>query len=110
MEEKYIIRFRRIKKLFFVALVAVPLLIGALILDFTTTAGSLLQISAILFALPFILYTYCICILHWKDRYRGEFSDLWGILLVIETSGWFKIIYLLRHMLPDLRGTGRYGK
>jgi len=30
------------------------------------------------------------------------------LLLAIETSGWFKIVYLLRHILPDIRSTWRY--
>ena len=47
-------------------------------------------------------------VLHWKDRYRGEKSTLWAIVLVIETSGWFKIIYWFRHILPDRKGSGRY--
>jgi len=110
MEEKYIIRFHRIKILFFIALVALPLLIGALLLDPNTTVGSTLRILAVVCAIPFIVYTYCITILHWKDRYKGQYSDLWGILLLIETSGWFKIIYFFRHMLPDANGTGRYRK
>ncbi len=45
---------------------------------------------------------------HWKGRYIGEHSDLWGGLLLVETSGWMKLVYLFRHMLPDLRREGRY--
>jgi hypothetical protein len=45
---------------------------------------------------------------HWKDRYRGRHSDLWGALLLIETTGWFKLVYLVRHLIPDIRNTGRY--
>lgn len=57
---------------------------------------------------PFLFHETVFTIWHWKRRYRGEHSDLWGALLVIETSGWFKIVYWFRHILPDWRGTGRY--
>lgn len=110
MSEKYNLRFHRIKILFYIASAAIPLGIGAVLLDSASGIGSVLQIAAILFLVPFVIYTYCISILHWKDRYRGPYSDLWGILLIIETSGWFKLIYFFRHMLPDAKGTGRYKK
>jgi len=57
---------------------------------------------------PFLIYETIFTIWHWKRRYRGEHSNLWGALLVLETSGLFKIVYWLRHILPDWRGTGRY--
>jgi len=57
---------------------------------------------------PFFIHEALFTIWHWKRRYRGEHSDLWGAILVIETSGWFKIVYWFRHILPDWRGTGRY--
>jgi hypothetical protein len=60
--------------------------------------------------LPWFLYVYLMTIWHWKARYRGEHSELWGALLLIEVSGWFKIIYLLRHIVPDWRGRGRYAR
>jgi len=47
-------------------------------------------------------------IYHWKDRYIGGHNTLWGALLVIETSGWSKIIYWFRHIFPDRARTGRY--
>jgi hypothetical protein len=31
-------------------------------------------------------------------------------LLVFEASGWFKLVYLFRHILPDWRGKGRYSR
>jgi hypothetical protein len=57
---------------------------------------------------PAIIYTYVVIIWHWKNRYRGKHSDLWGVLLVVETSGWCKIVYLFRHLIPDMRRRGRY--
>lgn len=47
-------------------------------------------------------------IYHWKDRYVGGHNNLWGALLVIETSGWSKVIYWFRHIFPDRARTGRY--
>lgn len=58
--------------------------------------------------IPWFLHETVFTIWHWKRRYRGKHSDLWGAILVIETSGWFKIVYWFRHILPDWRGTGRY--
>jgi hypothetical protein len=63
--------------------------------------------GAVLF-LPGFVYLYVLTIWHWKDRYKGRHSDLWGALLLIETSGWFKLVYLFRHLLPDAIETLRY--
>ena len=65
-------------------------------------------IFAVLLFFPAFIYTYVIIIWHWKDRYRGNHSALWGALILIETSGWMKLIYLFRHLIPDMRQTGRY--
>jgi hypothetical protein len=51
---------------------------------------------------------YVVVILHWKDRYRGRHSDLWGVLILIETSGWMKLVFIFRHIIPDIRHSGRY--
>ena len=58
--------------------------------------------------IPALVYLVLLTIWHWKGRYRGTHSNLWGGLLIIETSGWFKIVYLFRHIIPDVRRTGRY--
>ena len=58
---------------------------------------------------PGLVFGYILTILHWKARYRGDQSDLWGVLMIIEASGWTKVIYFLRHVLPDMRSRGRYG-
>jgi hypothetical protein len=57
---------------------------------------------------PLVAWLVVIPILHWKDRYVGGHSDLWGGLLVLETSGWSKIVYWFRHVNPDRRREGRY--
>ena len=62
----------------------------------------------ILMLIPFFMHETVFTVWHWKRRYRGEHSDLWGAILVIETSGWCQIVYWFRHILPDWRGTGRY--
>src|SRR6267378_1863471 len=67
-----------------------------------------LILIGIMMIIPFFIHETIFTIWHWKRRYRGEHSDLWGAILVIESSGWFKIVYWFRHILPDWRGTGRY--
>jgi hypothetical protein len=56
----------------------------------------------------FLVYGSLVPIWHWKRRYQGEHSELWGALLLIETTGWFKLVYWLRHIVPDYRNKGRY--
>jgi hypothetical protein len=60
--------------------------------------------------LPLFFYIYVVVIWHWKARYRGRHSDLWGALILLETSGWFKLIYIFRHLIPDMRGKGHYSR
>jgi hypothetical protein len=100
-------RFRRLARLFKIGLAAIPLLIVSIFLG-DTTPSKILATLAALCAIPVLVYFYCLTILHWKSRYRGDHSDIWGIILLVETSSWFKLIYLFRHMIPDMRKTGRY--
>jgi hypothetical protein len=51
-------------------------------------------VFSVLLFLPAFAYTYVVIIWHWKDRYRGNHSDLWGALILVETSGWMKVVYL----------------
>jgi len=60
-------------------------------------------VAALLLIVPAFVYIYVVVILHWKDRYRGRHSDLWGVLILIETSGWMKLVYIFRHIVPDMR-------
>jgi hypothetical protein len=90
------------------ALVAVPLVAVAIALKFDSAFAISCSILAALAFVPFFLYGYLLTILHWKERYRGQHSDLWGVLLLLETSGWFKLIYVFRHILPDMKSLGRY--
>lgn len=59
-------------------------------------------------ALPLLVWLVLIPVLHWKDRYIGQRSAAWGAFLVLETTGWSKIVYWFRHVLPDWRKSGRY--
>lgn len=58
--------------------------------------------------LPILFWLNLIPLLHWKEYYKGDKSNLWGALLLIETSGWFKIVYWFRHVLKDRKGLDRY--
>jgi hypothetical protein len=74
-------------------------------------AGPVAIAIAVIGALLLMPLLICLCfipLLHWKRRYRGDHSTLWGALLLFETSGWFKIVYWFRHIRPDLNNTGRY--
>lgn len=57
---------------------------------------------------PLLFWLAYIPVLHWKERYVGTRSGVWGAFLVFETSSWSKLVYWLRHVLPDWRGTERY--
>jgi predicted permease len=88
--------------------VAIPLAVLAAILQSHSPWPEVLGVLAVLSFLPCFIFAYVLTILHWKSRYQGKHSDLWGVLLLLETSGWFKLIYIFRHILPDMRGRGRY--
>ena len=76
----------------------------------TTAAQVSAAVAGGLALIPAAFYLVLLTLWHWKSRYRGTHSDLWGGLLVLETSGWFKLVYLFRHIIPDARGTGRYAR
>jgi len=95
-------RFGRLRKLGLIAVMGLPVIaIGALTKEQILAVGVLLM-------LPAILYVYVLTIWHWKERYRGDHSDLWGALILLEVSGWFKLVYILRHVIADARHKGRY--
>lgn len=100
------LRFERMKLL---GWIAAPSPICALVALLTTDYLQIfMSILAALLVLPAFVYLYVIVIWHWKDRYRGSHSDLWSALILLETSGWMKLVYLFRHIIPDIRKTGRY--
>jgi len=69
---------------------------------------ALVGVSGFLLMAPFVIYVNLLAIWHWKSRYKGNHSKLWGAVLIFETTGWGKLIYSFRHILPDRRGAGRY--
>ena len=106
MNERWKKRFKLIRLLGWLALIGMPFLIAAFLTkDFIKTFCA---VAGILLILPAFLYVYVTVIWHWKDRYRGKHSDLWGALILLETSGWMKIVYFLRHIIPDMYQSGRY--
>jgi hypothetical protein len=99
-------RFKRICIFGWLALAGLPFVaLAAFTDDFFQTFGVVAALSLIV---PGFIYIYVVVILHWKDRYRGQHSDLWGALILIETSGWMKLVYIFRHIIPDMRHSGRY--
>jgi len=114
MNEVWQKRVRWIGYLAIPALAGIILLIGALIgiakAGGSTTDGGVvtLFVVGVMLMLPEIAWLNLVPFMHWAKRYRGRHSTLWLCLLVFETSGWFKLVYLFRHILPDWRGRGRY--
>ena len=106
MTDKWEIRFKRLSLFGWLALVGVPF---AAIASFTSDyLQTFACVAALLLIIPGFIYVYVLVILHWKSRYRGKHSDLWGVLILIETSGWMKLVYIFRHIVPDMRKSGRY--
>jgi hypothetical protein len=106
MNNKWERRFANLRLLGWLGLVGVPLIAIAFL---TSGAAQIFcGVAGLLFVFPGFVYFYVLVILHWKDRYRGRHSDLWGVLILIETSGWMKLVYLFRHLIPDMRHSGRY--
>jgi hypothetical protein len=81
---------------------------GIALLGPTDWPYALVAIAGFLLMTPFVIHAHLLVIWHWKSRYHGEHSKLWGALLIFETTGWFKLVYLFRHVLADRRNRGRY--
>ena len=82
-------------------LILLPVILG------WAPSHAVIALGVLLFV-PGAIYLILVTVWHWKERYRGKHSDLWGGLILLETTGWFKIVYLFRHIIPDARRTGRY--
>jgi hypothetical protein len=100
------VRFKRIRFLGGLVLAGLPFI--ALAAFTTGLVRDIAASTALFFMVPGVVYIYVIVILHWKARYRGRHSDLWGVLILVETSGWMKLVYIFRHIIPDMRHSGRY--
>lgn len=98
-------KFSWLKKLGYIAALGVALLAIGVIVDV-----KVLIVFGIIAIIPGFVFSYVLTFLHWKERYIGSKSTLWGVLLAVETSGWFKIVYLFRHIIPDIRKSGRYSR
>ncbi len=98
-------RFRWLLRLGIASLLGFVILLPCMLMEHGSVA--LCVLGVLLFA-PGAIYLLLVTMWHWKERYRGEHSDLWGGLLLLETTGWFKLVYLFRHIIPDARGRGRY--
>jgi hypothetical protein len=99
-------RFRWLLRLGIVSLFGAAIVVPLVLMD--RTAPVPLVVTGIIFLLPGVVYLTLVTMWHWKERYRGKHSNLWGGLILLETTGWFKLVYLFRHIIPDARGTGRY--
>jgi hypothetical protein len=101
-------RFRWLLRLGIAALVGLVILIPCIFMD--RMASLAVVLAGILLFTPGAIYLMLVTHWHWKERYRGKHSDLWGGLILLETTSWFKLVYLFRHIIPDARGTGRYAR
>jgi hypothetical protein len=99
-------RFRWLLRLGIVSLLGLAVLLPSIFME--RILSRMLVFMGLLLFLPGALYMILVTIWHWKERYRGKHSDLWGGLILLETTGWFKLVYLFRHIIPDARGMGRY--
>ena len=108
-DELFFRRIALLKKLAWLALLGLLVVIGGSALSSLAESPAWLFAAFILMA-PAAVYLLLLIMWHWKGRYIGTHSDLWGGILLIETSGWFKLVYLFRHIIPDARSTGRYGR
>ena len=90
------------KKLAWIALAGIVLLVPTIWLDFKWL-GAVVAVLVV----PAVVYFMLLPKWHWKSRCIGKHSDLWGALWLLETTGWFKIVYWIRHIGPDLRKASR---
>ncbi|MBI3476716.1 MAG: hypothetical protein HY010_13370 [Acidobacteria bacterium] len=102
-------RFQLLRQLGIAALVGLFIALPCIFVTNQAVFAGLL-VAAMLLVLPGMVYLVLVTMWHWKQRYRGSHSDLWGGLILLETSGWFKLVYLFRHIIPDARGIGRYSQ
>jgi len=106
MNDKWEKRFGRLRVVGLLVFLGLPFLLAVY---FTSDFVRIFcGVAAFMLVLPGVVYAYVLVIWHWKDRYRGGHSDLWGVLILVETSGWMKLVYIFRHVLPDMNHSGRY--
>ena len=96
-------KWRWLRRLALVALIGV----AAMVIGAATDVVPLAIVGGISI-IPLIFWVAFIPILHWKERYIGARSTVWGAFLVFETSSWSKLFYWFFHVLPDWRRSGQY--
>ena len=96
-------KWRWLRRFSFAALAGIALIILGAVADLPLLIG--LGAASLV---PLLFWLVFIPVIHWKDRYIGHNSATWGAFLAFETSGWSKLFYWLRHILPDWQRTGRY--
>jgi len=96
-------KWRWLKRLAMAA-AAGPVFVGA---GIAADLAALIVLGAALLV-PILAWLVLIPVLHWKDRYLGEHSGTWGAFLALEASGWSRVVYWFRHVLPDWQKSGRY--
>jgi hypothetical protein len=85
------------------AAVGIIVMIAGFLIDIVPLA-----VLAGLLIVPLVFWLAFIPILHWKERYIGGTSNVWGAFLVFETSSWSKLFYWFIHVMPDWRQSGQY--
>lgn len=108
-EDWYPNKFMWLRRFFLAAIIGLLGLILGFILPNETLRAVLIGIFLIAL-IPLIFMLCFIPVLHWKDRYIGTKSNIWGFFLVFETSGWSKIFYWFMHVLPDKNKKGPYSE
>jgi hypothetical protein len=91
---------------------AMGLFFWVVFLTSSTDVLSLLPYLAgsFLLMVPCFVHLQLLAVWHWKQRYTGTHSKLWGALFVLEFTGWSKIIYFFLHVLPDRQNQRAYFK
>src|ERR1700739_4339777 len=74
----------------------VALFLFALLTPSTDWVYAMIAFAGVLLMLPCIIHVQLLALWHWKSRYIGDHSKLWGALFILETPGWFKLIYFFR--------------
>ena len=104
------VRFEWLVRLAWMMVPGIALFFFALRTPSTDWVYAMVAFAGVLLMLPCFIHLQFLAVWHWKARYIGNHSKLWGVLFILEATGWFKLIYFFRHILPDRRNRGRYLK
>ncbi|MGH9634208.1 MAG: hypothetical protein ACRD72_05170 [Candidatus Angelobacter sp.] len=102
------VKFEWLVRLAWLIVPGVAIFFFALLTPSTDWVYALIAFAGVLLMVPCFIHLQLVAVWHWKARYIGDHSKLWGALFILETTGWFKLIYFFRHILPDRRNRGRY--